>query len=100
MDLQLTGQVAVVEGADGGIGRAIAAAFAAEGAGVALLDRDPEVAGAARGLRDAAGGRSHAWAVDVTDLEAVRRAAGEVEGLFGRLDHVVYAVAVGSGKYG
>ena len=38
--LGLAGKVAVVTGAAGGIGRAIAAGFAAAGAAVALLDRD------------------------------------------------------------
>ena len=38
--LGLAGKVAVVTGAAGGMGRAIAAGFAAAGAAVALLDRD------------------------------------------------------------
>ena len=54
MDLQLAGQTAVVVGAARGIGRAIAAAFAAEGADVALIDRDPAV-----GRRRAAARRAH-----------------------------------------
>jgi NAD(P)-dependent dehydrogenase (short-subunit alcohol dehydrogenase family) len=36
----------------------------------------------------------------VTDFGALRRAAEEVEAGWGRIDHVVYAVGVGSGKYG
>ena len=38
--LGLAGKVAVVTGAAGGMGRAMAAGFAAAGAVVALLDRD------------------------------------------------------------
>ncbi len=42
MDLQLTGKRAVVTGGSRGIGFAIAAALAGEGADLALLARDPE----------------------------------------------------------
>ncbi len=37
---------------------------------------------------------------DVTDYTAVRRAAEAVRSYFGRCDHVVFAVGVGSGKFG
>lgn len=80
MDLGLTGHVAVVVGAASGLGRAIADAFAAEGAVVARWD----IAAVAETV------------VDATDYAAVSRAAGQL----GRVDHVVYAAAVGSGKFG
>jgi NAD(P)-dependent dehydrogenase (short-subunit alcohol dehydrogenase family) len=38
--------------------------------------------------------------VDVTDFDAVRRAADDIGRDLGRIDHVIYAVAIGSGKYG
>jgi NAD(P)-dependent dehydrogenase (short-subunit alcohol dehydrogenase family) len=99
MDLQIAGHTAVVAGAARGIGLAIARAFAAEGANVALLDRDAGVAAAAEEVARQ-GGRALPVVLDVTDLEAVRRAAAEVNLALGRVDHVVFAVAVGSGKYG
>ena len=37
---------------------------------------------------------------DVTDFDAVRRTAEEVTRRYGRCDHVVFAVGVGSGKFG
>ena len=37
---------------------------------------------------------------DVTDFAAVRRAAEDVANRFGRCDHVVFAVGLGSGKFG
>jgi 2-hydroxycyclohexanecarboxyl-CoA dehydrogenase len=80
MDLGFGGQVAVVVGAARGLGAAIADAFAAEGARVARWDIDPAAE----------------TVVDATDFTAVTRAAGRL----GRVDHVVYAAAVGSGKFG
>ena len=55
MNLELAGQIAVVVGGANGMGRMIAKTFAAEGAGVALLDRDPVVDDVAQ---EAAGPRS------------------------------------------
>jgi 2-hydroxycyclohexanecarboxyl-CoA dehydrogenase len=87
---------AVVVGGARGIGLAIAQRFGAEGAHVALVDRDPEAAAAAR-LIERDGVRAVAHIGDVVDYEAMRRAAAEVGAAFGRIDH---AVAIGSGKYG
>src|SRR5262245_29593285 len=100
VELELSGQVAVVAGAARGIGRAIADAFAGEGAHVALLDRDAEVTNAARELGERRSVRVLPLILDVVDYAAVRRAAEEVVVRLGRVDHVVYAVAIGSGEYG
>jgi NAD(P)-dependent dehydrogenase (short-subunit alcohol dehydrogenase family) len=99
MNLQLSSHVAVIAGAAQGIGRAIAHAFAAEGAAVALLDRAPSLTDTAAELANS-GASVLPLLADVTDLPRVRSAADEVLGFFGRVDHVVFAVAVGSGKYG
>jgi NAD(P)-dependent dehydrogenase (short-subunit alcohol dehydrogenase family) len=100
MDLQLAGHTAVVAGGARGIGRAIATAFAAEKANVALIDLDPETGEQARVL-----GRDHevrvtAHVLDVTDFQALERSAREIAASFGRIDHVVHAAAIGSGKFG
>jgi NAD(P)-dependent dehydrogenase (short-subunit alcohol dehydrogenase family) len=100
MDLELAGQTAVIAGGARGIGRAIAAAFAAEGANVALLDLDAGVAAVARELGERHRVRGLGFTADVTDVAAVTRAAGEVQSSLGRTDHVVFAAGVGSGKYG
>jgi NAD(P)-dependent dehydrogenase (short-subunit alcohol dehydrogenase family) len=100
MDLELAGQTAVIAGGARGIGRAIAGAFAAERANVALLDVDPGVTAAAQELTARHGVRALPLAVDVTDYGAIQQAANEVQASLGRTDHVVFAVAIGSGKYG
>jgi NAD(P)-dependent dehydrogenase (short-subunit alcohol dehydrogenase family) len=100
MDLELGGNVAVVVGAAQGLGHAIASAFASEGAVVALLDRAPETPDVARRLSGSTGARAEGFVADVTDYAAVRGVAESVRARFGRCDHVVFAAAVGSGKFG
>jgi 3-oxoacyl-[acyl-carrier protein] reductase len=56
VDLQLTGQVAVVTAASKGIGAAIAAALAAEGAALVICARDEAAITAAAGQIAAAAG--------------------------------------------
>ncbi len=97
MELNLAGQVALVTGASRGIGRAIGEAFAAEGARVALLDRDPAVERLAQELGAA---KALAFAVDITDFASVIRAVDDLRRHFGRIDHLVHAAAIGSGKSG
>jgi NAD(P)-dependent dehydrogenase (short-subunit alcohol dehydrogenase family) len=93
MNLELAGQGAVIVGAAQGIGAAIARAFAAEGASVALVDRDPLVIETAAGL-------GVALLADVTDSPAMRQVAVDSLAQLGRVDHVVFAVGIGSGKFG
>ena len=111
MDLGLAGQVVAVFGAARGIGEAIARAFMAEAASVATIDRDVSVMEVAeqlplvrpngrRPLLDQDDHLSLGLVADVTDYAAVRRAAEVVRAYFGHCDHVVFAVGVGSGKFG
>lgn len=94
MELELKDQTAVVTGGAQGIGRAIALAFAAEGAAVALVDRDPSVTSAAAEIT------ALPLESDITDYAAMQDAAKRVLTRFGRIDHIVHAAAVGSGKFG
>ncbi|WP_422923508.1 SDR family NAD(P)-dependent oxidoreductase [Singulisphaera sp. PoT] len=96
MDLQLGDDVAVVVGGARGLGHAIASAFAAEGARVVVVDRDPE----APTIGEALGNAGRGVSADVTDYDAMRSVAKDVIERFGRCDHVVFAAAVGSGKLG
>jgi 2-hydroxycyclohexanecarboxyl-CoA dehydrogenase len=95
VDLGLAGHVVVVFGAARGIGAAIAKAFATEGAHVTAIDRDPGVQDLAQALP-----QTLSLVADVTDLTAVRQAFQHVENRFGKCDHVIFAVGVGSGKFG
>ena len=100
MDLQLKGDVAVVVGGAKGIGRAIASAFVAEGANVAIVDLDPDGPAVAKELAGPEPARACALVADVTDYPAILEAAGRVRLDYGRCDHVVFAAGIGSGKFG
>src|SRR5579871_3219833 len=100
MDLELAGQVAVVVGGARGLGLAIASGFLAEGLDVAIVDRDPDVPAIAQRLGGSGLGRPVGIVADVTDYGAIRGAADGVSRSLGRVDHVVFAAGVGSGKFG
>ncbi|MGE0609203.1 MAG: SDR family NAD(P)-dependent oxidoreductase [Pirellulales bacterium] len=100
MDLKLAGEVAVVLGGASGIGRAIAAEFAAEGSPVAILDRNPAVQQVASEIAAQHGVRGLGIVADVTNHAALVAVAEQARQTLGRLDHVVYAAGMGSGKYG
>ena len=90
MDLQLGGDAAVVFGAARGLGLAIAEAFAAEGARVALVDVSPEIFAVAARLG------AKGYVADVLDFDSIRACAEAI----GPARHVVYSVGIGSGKFG
>ena len=94
MNLQLNGQCAIVFGAARGIGLAIARAFSEEGADVVLADRDAGVMQTALDMEEVGA------VCDVTDLASVRKIRDEALPVVDHIDHVVFAVAVGSGKFG
>ena len=100
MDLALDNQIAVIVGAAQGIGQAIAQAFAAEGAHVALIDRAATVAGTGQALQANHTGKVLALIADVTDYGAMTQAANQIEQELGPVEHLVYAVGIGSGKTG
>jgi NAD(P)-dependent dehydrogenase (short-subunit alcohol dehydrogenase family) len=100
VDLELKDSVAAVIGAAQGIGRAIAQAFAEEGARLALIDLNPSVAELAQELEQRNGRQAIGCAADVCEYAELQRAAAQTLDRFGRLDHVVFAAGVGSGKFG
>jgi 2-hydroxycyclohexanecarboxyl-CoA dehydrogenase len=74
----LESKTALVTGAGGGIGRAIAARLAAEGATVAVNDIDAERATATVAAIEDDGGDVFPAVADVTDLDAVREMVADV----------------------
>lgn len=100
MDTGLRGDVAAILGAAGGIGTAIAHAFAAEGCAVAVIDRNPAVMALAAALHEAHGVAAVGMVADATDYAAVQDAARLALGELGACHHVVVSVGVGSGKLG
>ncbi len=79
-------RVVVVTGGGAGLGRSIAQAFAADGADVAVLGREPDRLREARKEVEAHGCSSIKVAVDVSDHEALERAADQIESDLGPID--------------
>ncbi|HRP77663.1 MAG TPA: SDR family oxidoreductase [Aquamicrobium sp.] len=89
MDLGIRGKTALVLGAGGGLGGAIAQALAREGVKVAVGNRSPE--GAERTVAEirAAGGEAIPVAWDLGDLSLIEPCVAEVEKAYGAIDILV-----------
>ncbi|CAM5774689.1 D-threitol dehydrogenase [Labrys miyagiensis] len=87
----LAGKAALVTGAASGIGAAIASAFAAKGARVAVLDINAELADAKAGEL---GGGARAFVCDVTDPASVQAAVEGAKSAFGGIDIAVNSAGV------
>jgi len=79
-------EVVVVTGSSGGVGRAIAHAFAKRGAHIGLLARGQEGLDGAVAEVESLGGQALAIPTDVADHEQVEAAAAAVEERFGPID--------------
>ncbi len=79
-------QIVAVTGASAGIGRAIAQAFAKEGARVGLVARSAAALGQVKHEIEQAGGSALTLPCDVSDSAAVEAAAERIETEFGPID--------------
>jgi NAD(P)-dependent dehydrogenase (short-subunit alcohol dehydrogenase family) len=85
----MQGRRVIVTGAASGMGKGIAELFAAEGAALALFDRD---AGKLEAVAKAAGAQAHVC--DVSDAAAVEAEVGRAVGAMGGLDGMVNAAGI------
>ncbi|MBY5740247.1 SDR family NAD(P)-dependent oxidoreductase [Rhizobium leguminosarum] len=80
---RLKGKVAIISGGATGMGGAASKLFAAEGARVAIIDRNGDAAAeTVKQIRDA-GGEADCWTADVSDEAAVNAAVTGVEERYG-----------------
>lgn len=92
--MKLSGRTAVVTGAGSGIGKAIAIAFAAEGAHVALADIRAEAAEATMKEIQGIGGKAIAVPTDVSDPTSVDHLGAVVQRTFAELNTLVNNAAI------
>ena len=85
---------AVVTGAGGGLGRAIAVRLAADGLAIAALDVDTSEAAVTCELVEAAGANSGLYQVDLTDPEAIDETIGRVQADLGPVAALVNNAAI------
>uniref|UniRef100_A0AAU1LTU6 SDR family oxidoreductase n=1 Tax=Streptomyces sp. NBC_00148 TaxID=2903626 RepID=A0AAU1LTU6_9ACTN len=99
---RFTGTTVLVTGAGSGLGRAIARAFAAEGASVVAAGRTAATLHETVGLIEAAGGTAMAVTADVTDSGQLRDLVRETVTRYGGLDIAVNNAGIfrGSGPVG
>jgi NAD(P)-dependent dehydrogenase (short-subunit alcohol dehydrogenase family) len=88
-DGQLTGRTALVTGAAGGIGRAVAVALARAGAGLAVCDLDRESLTDTCAAVEEHGGRPIPVAADVTNAGEVRAMVSAITSQAGPVDILV-----------
>jgi NAD(P)-dependent dehydrogenase (short-subunit alcohol dehydrogenase family) len=84
--MRLSEKVALITGAGGGIGRAAALRFAAEGASIVAVDVDAGAAEETASLVEQAGGSVVSCTADVSRSDDCARMVATAEETFGRLD--------------
>lgn len=86
MSMRYEGKVAVVTGAAGGLGRALALGYAREGAEVVLLDIVPGGLAETAAMLAAAGAKCATWEIDLSSEEQIGRVGAEICADYPRID--------------
>lgn len=90
MDVRLDGRTAIITGASKGLGLAMATEFAASGANVAMLARDPGTLAEAKAFAsEPAAGRVETFPCDVSKSEDIQRTFDAVVRTFGQVDILI-----------
>jgi NAD(P)-dependent dehydrogenase (short-subunit alcohol dehydrogenase family) len=87
--LDLSGRVALITGASGGLGEQFAKTLARAGAAVVLASRRTDRLMALRAHIEATGGDAHVVAMDVTDTASIKAAVAHAETEVGAIDILV-----------
>ena len=88
-NIDLSGRVAFVTGASGGLGAQFARTLAAAGAAVVLASRRVEKLKELRAQIEAAGGDAHVVELDVTDHDSIKSAVAHAETQVGSIDILI-----------
>ncbi len=91
--MRLKDKVAVITGASRGLGKALAIAFASEGALISICSKSNDIFYIADQIKSSCS-RCHVGKVDVSDHNAVREFIEEVYKQFGRIDVLVNNAAI------
>jgi Dehydrogenases with different specificities (related to short-chain alcohol dehydrogenases) len=97
MQVNLSGKTALITGAGGAIGSAMARTLAQNGAAVAVCDVNLDAARTVANEISAAGGRAEAYKLDVTDAESAAAAAEDIFVWFGSIDILINNAGVNVG---
>jgi 3-oxoacyl-[acyl-carrier protein] reductase len=89
LDFGLNGKTALVLGAGGGLGSAIATSLAREGAKIAAADIDADAVGKTVAAIEAAGGQALGLVWDIADLNLIEKHISSIEAKFGPVDVLV-----------
>jgi NAD(P)-dependent dehydrogenase (short-subunit alcohol dehydrogenase family) len=90
MEVRLDGRVAIITGASKGLGLAMAKEFAASGANVAILARNPVgLAEAQASASEGASGKVATFSCDVSKAEDIKKTFADVVATFGKVDILI-----------
>ncbi|MEA5012173.1 MAG: SDR family oxidoreductase [Angelakisella sp.] len=87
--MMLDHRIAVVTGANRGLGKEVALRFSEEGAKVILVGRNADAANAVKQLIEEKGGMAEVFAADVTNPDSVNDIAAQIEQKYGRVDILI-----------